>query len=206
MKLTRDKIKRMMGDRGGSATSITGSGVGGGIIGNGVTPEYYNQNFELLYKQTVTSGGTTTTTYLTALPNEVVAVGTVTDETTGDVTVTSLVGPVAKNALVIGNLMLVYDSQNNAIKVVSRDGVSSGNFYATGSVSALGYAAGGGGGGGASALTDLVDVAISSPTNGQVLMYNSTTGKWYNGTVQGGGGNITILDSAGVDSLLSGIY
>ena len=206
MKLTRDKIKRMMGDRGGSATSITGSGVGGGIIGNGVTPEYYNQNFELLYKQTVTSGGTTTTTYLTALPNEVVAVGTVTDETTGDVTVTSLVGPVAKNALVLGNLMLVYDSQNNAIKVVSRDGVSSGNFYATGSVSALGYAAGGGGGGGASALTDLVDVAISSPTNGQVLMYNSTTGKWYNGTVQGGGGNITILDSAGVDSLLSGIY
>ena len=206
MKLTRDKIQRMMGNRGGSTTSSTGSGVGGGIIGNGVTPEYYNQNFELLYKQTVTSGGTTTTTYLTALPNEVVAVGTVTDETTGDVTVTSLVGPVAKNALVLGNLMLVYDSQNNAIKVVSRDGVSSGNFYATGSVSALGYAAGGGGGGGASALTDLVDVAISSPTNGQVLMYNSTTGKWYNGTVQGGGGNITILDSAGVDSLLSGIY
>ena len=205
MKLTRDKIQRMMGNRGGSTTSSTGSGSSGGISGNGVTPEYYNQNFELLYKQTVTSGGTTTTTYLTALPNEVVAVGTVTDETTGDVTVTSLVGPVAKNALVLGNLMLVYDSQNNAIKVVSRDGVSSGNFYATGSVSALGYAAGGGGGG-ASALTDLVDVAISSPTNGQVLMYNSTTGKWYNGTVQGGGGNITILDSAGVDSLLSGIY
>ena len=184
MKLTRDKIQRMI-ERSGKTASGTGSGGGGGIIGNGVTPEYYNQNFELLYKQTVTSGGTTTTTYLTALPNEVVAVGTVTDETTGDVTVTSLIGPVAKNALVIGNLMLVYDSQNNAIKVVSRDGVSSGNFYATGSVSALGFAAGGGGGG-ATALTDLVDVAISSPTNGQVLMYNSTTGKWYNGTVQQG--------------------
>lgn len=204
MKLTRDKIQRMMGDRGGSITSSTGSG-GGGIIGNGVTPEYYNQNFELLYKQTVTSGGTTTTTYLTALPNEVVAVGTVTDETTGDVTVTSLIGPVAKNALVLGNGMLVWDTTNNAFKVVNRDGVTPASFYATGSVSALGFAAGGGGGG-ATALTDLVDVAISSPANGQVLMYNSTTGKWYNGTVQGGGGNITILDSAGVDSLLSGIY
>lgn len=54
-------------------------------------------------------------------------------------------------------------------------------------LSALGMNSGGGGGG-ASALTDLVDVAISSPTNGQVLMYNSTSGKWYNGTVSGGGG------------------
>lgn len=184
MKLTRDKIQRMMGERRGSTTSSTGSG-GGGIIGNGVTPEYYNQNFELLYKQTVTSGGTTTTTYLTALPNEVVAVGTVTDETTGDVTVTALIGPVAKNALVIGNGMLVWDTTNNAFKVVNRDGVTPASFYATGSVSALGYAAGGGGGG-ASALTDLVDVTISSPTNGQVLMYNSSTGQWYNGTVQQG--------------------
>ena len=183
--LSREDIIRMKDNRAGGSSSDDSSSSASGIIGNGVTPEYYNQNFELLYKQTVTSGGTTTTTYLTAQPNKVVAVGTVTDETTGDVTVTTLIGPVAKNALVLGNLMLVYDSQNNAIKVVSRDGVSSGNFYATGSVSALGFAAGGGGGG-ASALTDLVDVAVSSPTNGQVLMYNSTTGKWYNGTVQQG--------------------
>jgi hypothetical protein len=42
-----------------------------------------------------------------------------------------------------------------------------------------------GGGGGATALSDLVDVAISSPTNGQVLKYNGTTGKWYNGTDEG---------------------
>ena len=42
-----------------------------------------------------------------------------------------------------------------------------------------------GGGGGATALTDLVDVAISSPTNGQVLKYNSSTGKWYNGNDEG---------------------
>lgn len=59
--------------------------------------------------------------------------------------------------------------------------------------SALGLNSGGGGGGSAS-LANLVDVAISSPTNGQVLMYNSTTGKWYNGTVSsGGGGTVTSI-------------
>ena len=46
---------------------------------------------------------------------------------------------------------------------------------------------GGGGTGGATALTDLVDVAIGSPTNGQALVYNSTTGKWTNQTISGGG-------------------
>ena len=43
----------------------------------------------------------------------------------------------------------------------------------------------GGGGGGASALAELSDVNISSPTNGQVLKYNSTTQKWENGTDSG---------------------
>lgn len=56
---------------------------------------------------------------------------------------------------------------------------------------------GGGGGGGASALTDLTDVAISSPANGQVLMYDGTTGKWYNGSVQGGGGGTVTAITAG---------
>ena len=56
------------------------------------------------------------------------------------------------------------------------------NFYSDGGVSALGQSSGGGGGG-ASALTDLVDVAISSPTKGQALVYNSSTGKWVNGNV-----------------------
>ena len=49
-------------------------------------------------------------------------------------------------------------------------------------LSALGLNSGGGGGG-ATALTDLVDVALSNPQNGQVLVYNSSTGKWVNGTV-----------------------
>lgn len=42
-------------------------------------------------------------------------------------------------------------------------------------------------------LTELKDVSISSPTNAQVLKYNSTTNKWENGTGGGGGGH-TIQD------------
>ena len=63
-------------------------------------------------------------------------------------------------------------------------------------LSALGLGTGGGGGG-ATALSELVDVAISNPQNGQVLMYNSSTGKWYNGTVQSGGGGTVTSITAG---------
>lgn len=35
-------------------------------------------------------------------------------------------------------------------------------------------------------LAQLNDVQLSDPANGQVLMYNSSTNKWYNGTVQAG--------------------
>lgn len=45
---------------------------------------------------------------------------------------------------------------------------------------ALAGSGSGGGGGGASALTDLSDVAVSSPSDGQALKYNPTTGKWEN--------------------------
>lgn len=38
-----------------------------------------------------------------------------------------------------------------------------------------------GGGGGASALTDLDDVNISSPSQGEVLKYDANTQKWVNG-------------------------
>jgi len=41
----------------------------------------------------------------------------------------------------------------------------------------------GGGGGGASALSGLSDVTISSPSNGQALVYNNGTGKWENAAV-----------------------
>jgi hypothetical protein len=43
-----------------------------------------------------------------------------------------------------------------------------------------------GGGGGASSLSELSDVSISSPQNGQVLIYSS--GYWVNGASPGGGG------------------
>lgn len=37
------------------------------------------------------------------------------------------------------------------------------------------------GGGGSSTLSGLTDVDISNPTDGQTLVYNSTSGKWENG-------------------------
>ena len=42
---------------------------------------------------------------------------------------------------------------------------------------------GSGGSGGASALSQLSDVQLSSPTNGQALVYNATSGKWENQTI-----------------------
>lgn len=45
-----------------------------------------------------------------------------------------------------------------------------------------------GGGGGIHEIKHATDVAISSPTNGQALTYNSTTKKWENGAAVGGGG------------------
>lgn len=45
-----------------------------------------------------------------------------------------------------------------------------------------------GGGGGSTTLDGLTDVSISSPTNGQVLKYNSTSQEWENANESGGGG------------------
>lgn len=49
----------------------------------------------------------------------------------------------------------------------------------------------GGGGGGVSYLFQLNDVTITSPTNGQALVYNSSTGKWINSTISSGGGAVS---------------
>lgn len=47
-------------------------------------------------------------------------------------------------------------------------------------------AAGGGGGtGGSTTLSGLTDVDISNPSDGQMLVYNSTSGKWENGAGAG---------------------
>lgn len=45
----------------------------------------------------------------------------------------------------------------------------------------------GGGGGGSSTLSGLTDVAISSPANGQSLVFDSSLNKWKNGAGSGGG-------------------
>lgn len=47
--------------------------------------------------------------------------------------------------------------------------------------------AGGGGGGGSSTLAGLTDVEITTPTNGQALIYDSAASKWKNGSAGGGG-------------------
>lgn len=49
-------------------------------------------------------------------------------------------------------------------------------------------------------LNDLNDVNITTPTNGQVLKYNSTSQKWENGT-GGGGGNTVELTQTQYDAL-----
>lgn len=66
-------------------------------------------------------------------------------------------------------------------------------FWTNQYISALGQNSSGGGGG-ASALADLTDVNLSSPTNGQALVYNATSGKWENQTIGGGGsGTLTSI-------------
>ena len=69
-------------------------------------------------------------------------------------------------------------------------------FWTEQYLSALGQNSGGGGGG-AMSLADLVDVNISSPANGDALLYNSSTGKWYNGAVSAGGGGTVTSITAG---------
>lgn len=64
---------------------------------------------------------------------------------------------------------------------------------------------------GAGSLSDLSDVTLSSPSNGQVLKYDSTSGKWINANESGGGGGsyspngVTyVIDNNGTDSVTTG--
>ena len=174
MILNEDKVRRMIDLAGSLVGNAGASGSGGGSIpaGGYVTPQYYSQNFGLLYKKETTDGTTSevTTEYLVADPNEIPTEGTETDPTSGDVVVTTIIGQLAKNALVIGNIMLVYDQTNNAIKVVNRDGATAANLYATGGVSALGYSPGGGGGGDTltEPLASINEAELGSPTSAGV--------------------------------------
>lgn len=203
MILNEDKVRRMIDVAGSLVGNAGTSGGGGGSIpaGSFVTPDYYSQNFGLLYKQVTTDGttGTVTTAFELAAPNLIPTEGTETDPTTGNVVVTSIIGPQVKNALVIGNIMMVYDETNNAIKVVNRDGTTAANFYATGGVSALGYSPGGGGGGGAdlNLLLDNINssnignIAPTASEVGKCLVYNGNN-QWAWATPGGGGGTGTV--------------
>lgn len=82
--------------------------------------------------------------------------------------------------------LMQWDSTNNAWHFY-------GNVYADGWVSAGGIGSGGGGGG-SSSLAGLSDVSLSSPTNGQALVYRS--GVWQNETIQGGGGSGSVTSVA----------
>ena len=59
-----------------------------------------------------------------------------------------------------------------------------------------------GGGGGASDLSDLNDVTITSPTNGQVLTYDSLNDEWVNANASGGASS---ADQVSYDNTTSGL-
>lgn len=56
---------------------------------------------------------------------------------------------------------------------------------------------GGGGGGGSSTLAGLTDVDLTSPTNGQVLEYDSENQVWKNADASGGGGTTVVANPSG---------
>ena len=182
MILTRDKGSRMWG---GGGTGGSGGGGGldpsalagyasmGWVEDNYVSKAFFNQLFEYQYNHRVlTKDGETVvsdvTTSMVAAPNEVVDLvsHTETDEETGYTIITT----------------------NTITGIKAKAGLWTNQY-----LSALGQNSGGGGGGGSTTLADLLDVALSNPSNGQVLMYNATTQKWYNGTVQSSGGSVTSI-------------
>lgn len=81
----------------------------------------------------------------------------------------------------IGDAYLVYDANNHALRVYGT--YPSGNdtlnigFYCDGWVSAGGVSSGGGSSS-VTYLSDLEDVEYGNPSNGDLLVYNSTSGEW----------------------------
>lgn len=86
----------------------------------------------------------------------------------------------------------LFQAYNDTNPVFPNDGTTTINnikalydFWSAGSVTALGYNSGGsgGGGGGVEYLSLLSDVSLTSPSEGQALVYDATLGKWKNGSV-----------------------
>ena len=110
-------------------------------------------------------------------------------------TLDNLTHAVASDYIQVGSARLRYDSANNALYVQKSDGSVCG-FYATGFVSAKG--ANGDAGSvveGASALSELDDVTIASPVNGQALVYRN--GTWKNETIETGMTSVSWEDVEG---------
>ena len=101
------------------------------------------------------------------------------------------------------SLFKAYDSAATPNEIAPNDGDTTAitnikamfGFWTEQYLSALGLNSAGGGGG-ATSLADLLDVDITSPTNGQALVYNATSGKWENQTI--GGGSTGTLSSIGL--------
>ena len=121
------------------------------------------------------------------------ALGGLVDATTGLVTVLTDVGisgglqvgaavPEATDAL--GGLYLVVDNGGNNINVLPGTAFDAQDWLLCVN-EAQGWtridnAAGGGGGGGSSTLAGLVDTEITTPVDGDLLVYESSSGKWVN--------------------------
>lgn len=86
----------------------------------------------------------------------------------------------ASETLQIGDAYLKWDSTNNAVYVIKKDGTTPVGFYSTDWLSAKGVSMSGVQTG---TLADLTDVELTNPTNGQALKYDATSQKWVNGTI-----------------------
>ena len=86
----------------------------------------------------------------------------------------------ASETLQIGDAYLKWDSTNNAVYVIKKDGTTPVGFYSTDWLSAKGVSMSDVQTG---TLADLIDVEITNPTNGQALKYDAASKKWVNGTI-----------------------
>lgn len=86
----------------------------------------------------------------------------------------------ASETLQIGDAYLKWDSTNNAVYVIKKDGTTPVGFYSTDWLSAKGVSMSDVQTG---TLADLTDVEITNPTNGQALKYDAISQKWVNGTI-----------------------
>lgn len=140
MKLSREKILRMVGEQPSQSSSSGGGGDGTGVSmawvdENFISKDFFRQLFAVHGTQTEGS----TTTDIEVVPNVLAGEG-----------------------ITISSIEAKHD------------------FWSRGGVSALGLG-GQGGGGGATTLDELDDVTITSPVNGQALVYQN--GTWVNAVV-----------------------